>query len=50
MNKLADHFAMTPADLSVSFRCPEAIVRAVHWRVPHMEMGQRRRSCWYDLA
>lgn len=28
-------FSMTQCDLSVSFRCPEAIVRNVHWLVPH---------------
>lgn len=37
MAKLATRFSMTPADLSVSFRCPASIVRAVHWRVPHMK-------------
>ena len=37
MAKAKARFEMTEADLSVSFRCPEAIVRAVHWRVPHMK-------------
>ena len=37
MERLKERFAMTEADLSVSFRCPEAIVRAVHWRVPKMK-------------
>lgn len=37
MAKLQEKFSMTTADLSVSFRCPEAIVRAAHWRVPHMK-------------
>lgn len=37
MRKLEARFAMTPADLSISFRCPKAIVRAVHWHVPHMK-------------
>ncbi len=37
MSKLADRFAMTPADLSVSFRCPRRIVEAVHWRAPAMK-------------
>lgn len=36
MTLAKERFAMTEADLSVSFRCPETIVRAVHWRVPHM--------------
>lgn len=31
------NFSMTSADLSVSFRCPEAVVRSVHWRVPHFK-------------
>jgi hypothetical protein len=37
MSKLRDRFKMTEADLSVSFRCPSEIVRAAHWRVPHMK-------------
>lgn len=28
-------YGMTPMDLSISFRCPEAIVRNTHWHVPH---------------
>ncbi len=35
MDKLRKRFSMIDADLSVSFRCPKAIVTAVHWRVPH---------------
>jgi F-box protein 18 (helicase) len=30
-------FNMHEMSLSYSFRCPEAIVRAVHWHVPHMK-------------
>jgi superfamily I DNA/RNA helicase len=37
MSKLAQRFAMTPANLSISFRCPKAIVQAVQWRAPHMQ-------------
>jgi DNA helicase-2/ATP-dependent DNA helicase PcrA len=37
MSKLAARFSMTPADLSVSFRCPRAIVEAVRWRAPNMQ-------------
>ena len=37
MAKLKAHFGMAEADLSVSFRCPEVIVRAAHWRVPKMK-------------
>ncbi len=33
-------FAMTPADLSVSFRCPRAIVEAARWRVPHFKWSK----------
>ena len=40
MSKLRERFAMTEADLSVSFRCPEAIVRTVHWRVPSMKWSK----------
>jgi superfamily I DNA/RNA helicase len=34
MARSAVHFNMLQTDLSISFRCPEAIVRNVHWRVP----------------
>jgi DNA helicase-2/ATP-dependent DNA helicase PcrA len=37
MGKLKIRFKMIEADLSVSFRCPKTIVRAAHWRVPHMK-------------
>lgn len=37
MQKLKLRFDMVEADLSVSFRCPEAIVRNAWWRVPHMK-------------
>lgn len=37
MQKLKARFEMTEADLSVSFRCQEAIVRNAQWRVPHMK-------------
>lgn len=30
-------FRMTPMDLSVSFRCPRAVVEAARWRVPHFK-------------
>jgi DNA helicase II / ATP-dependent DNA helicase PcrA len=34
MREAVKTFAMTECDLSISFRCPEAIVRSVHWHVP----------------
>lgn len=37
MAALAQHFATTPLDLSVSFRCPSTIVKAARWRVPHFK-------------
>lgn len=37
MATLAARFATTPADLSVSFRCPQAVVEAARWRVPHFK-------------
>lgn len=30
-------WAMKPCDLSISFRCPKAIVEAAQWRVPHFK-------------
>lgn len=37
MAKLKDHFSMTEADLSVSFRCPRAIVEHAQWRAPNFK-------------
>jgi superfamily I DNA/RNA helicase len=37
MDKSKAKFNMTEMLLSYSFRCPENIVKAVHWRVPHMK-------------
>ncbi|MDE2106760.1 MAG: ATP-dependent helicase [Patescibacteria group bacterium] len=34
MATLAQRFKASPLDLSVSFRCPQAIVEAARWRVP----------------
>jgi hypothetical protein len=31
---------MSVSDLSISFRCPEAVVRSVHWRVPHFKWSK----------
>jgi len=37
MAKLAERFSTQAADLSVSFRCPQAIVEAARWRVPNFK-------------
>lgn len=37
MHKLKKRFNMIEAELTVSFRCPEAVVRSVHWHVPKMK-------------
>jgi DNA helicase II / ATP-dependent DNA helicase PcrA len=37
VDKTKGRFNMTEMPLSYSFRCPEAIVKAVHWHVPHMK-------------
>lgn len=42
MHALAEHFRMVQLTLSVSFRCPKAVVRRAHDRVPHMK--------WADWA
>lgn len=34
MDDAQEHFSMVPAKLSISFRCPEEIVKAARWRVP----------------
>lgn len=33
-------FGMTTTELSISFRCPEAIVRNVHWHVPQFKWSK----------
>lgn len=37
MTRLRERFSMLEADLSVSFRCPEVIVRNAQWRAPGMK-------------
>lgn len=36
MEELCSRFSMKSLELSTSFRCPKAVVRRAHWRVPHM--------------
>ena len=42
MQSLREHFDMVELTLSVSFRCPRAVIRRAHDRVPHMK--------WADWA
>ena len=53
MAKTKERYKMTEADLSVSFRCPSEIVKAVHWRVPNLkwsrEGGLARKIDLLDL-
>lgn len=37
MSRLSNEFRMEELDLSTSFRCPQAIVEHVRWRVPHFK-------------
>lgn len=37
MSRLGQRFKMTECDLSISFRCPKAIVLATRWRVPKFQ-------------
>jgi len=37
MTHLQSTYSMTPTDLSISFRCPQAIVENARWRVPHFK-------------
>jgi hypothetical protein len=41
MALMAKRFDMVETDLSLCFRCPEAIVRNVHWRTPHMRWSKQ---------
>lgn len=37
MSQATTAYSMTPLPLSISFRCPSAIVNHVRWRVPHFK-------------
>jgi superfamily I DNA/RNA helicase len=37
MAALKEKFNMVECDLSISFRCPQAVVEAARWRVPHFK-------------
>lgn len=37
MEKIKSRFGMTKMELSISFRCPEAVVAAARWRVPQLK-------------
>lgn len=39
-----EHYRMTQLPLSVSFRCPSAIVEAARWRVPHFQWHRQGGS------
>lgn len=36
MNLLSQEFSMKQLTLSISFRCPQSVVREAQWRAPHM--------------
>lgn len=40
MTEAIEKYGMTSLDLSVSFRCPSAIVEAARWRVPHFKYSK----------
>lgn len=40
MAVLKSKFSCEELDLSVSFRCPEEVVKAAHWRVPHLKWNK----------
>jgi DNA helicase-2/ATP-dependent DNA helicase PcrA len=37
MRKLSETFKMRELQLSISFRCPKAVIEAARWRAPHMQ-------------
>jgi superfamily I DNA/RNA helicase len=41
MAAAVDRYSMTQLPLSVSFRCPSAIVEAARWRVPHFQWSKQ---------
>jgi superfamily I DNA/RNA helicase len=40
MSAAVETYSMTELPLSVSFRCPQAIVEAARWRVPHFQWSR----------
>lgn len=40
MRSAVDTYSMTELPLSISFRCPRAIVEAARWRVPHFQWSK----------
>lgn len=53
MNVLQQRFQMKPLILSISFRCPQDIVKEARWRAPHMQWPEwakpgtvTRRMSW----
>jgi superfamily I DNA/RNA helicase len=37
MRLMKEQFEMKELTLSISFRCPQSVVREAHWRAPHMQ-------------
>lgn len=44
MQSAVETYSMTQLPLSVSFRCPSAIVEAARWRVPHFQWSKQGGS------
>lgn len=40
MSKLRETFSMDELTLSISFRCPQNVVKAAQWRAPHMRSAE----------
>jgi superfamily I DNA/RNA helicase len=40
MSAAVESYSMTELPLSISFRCPQAIVEAARWRVPHFQWSR----------
>lgn len=40
MQSAVERYSMTELPLSISFRCPQAIVEAARWRVPHFQWSK----------
>lgn len=40
MDRLQQRFSMIPLTLSISFRCPKAIIAEAQWRAPHMKPAE----------
>src|SRR6266700_1846253 len=50
MTDAITHYSMSELPLSISFRCPQAIVEAARWRVPHFQWSRSGGSVQTEIT